>query len=102
MSCYCFWDRYWGRDGQLLANFFPAIETVPEVLAYLTRPSSLLTFTQVSGQLSYCSPSILIRAFKNVGVVKMLQCFRTQVDTDLLQQINLYQDNRKHGHYEVK
>ena len=19
----CFWDRYWGRAGQLLANFFP-------------------------------------------------------------------------------
>ena len=22
-SCNCFWDRYWGRPDQLLANFFP-------------------------------------------------------------------------------
>ena len=29
----CFLDRYWGRAGQLLANFFPALETVPEVVA---------------------------------------------------------------------
>ena len=29
----CFLDRYWGRTGQLLANFFPALETVPEVVA---------------------------------------------------------------------
>ena len=29
----CFLDRYWGRAGQLLANFFPALETVPGVVA---------------------------------------------------------------------
>lgn len=29
----CFLDRYWGRAGQQLANFFPALETVPEVVA---------------------------------------------------------------------
>ena len=30
----CFWDRYWGRDGQLLANFFSlALATFPEVFA---------------------------------------------------------------------
>ena len=29
----CFLDRYWGRAGQLLANFFPALESVPEVVA---------------------------------------------------------------------
>ena len=30
----CFWDRYWGREGQLLANFFPlALATFPEVFA---------------------------------------------------------------------
>ena len=29
----CFWDRYWGCAVQLLANFFPALETVPEVFA---------------------------------------------------------------------
>ena len=28
-----FWDRYCWRVGQLLANFFPALETVPEVFA---------------------------------------------------------------------
>ena len=29
----CFWDRYWGRAGQLLANFFLFLVTVPEVFA---------------------------------------------------------------------
>ena len=29
-----FWDCYWGRAGQLLANFFPlSLVTVPEVFA---------------------------------------------------------------------
>ena len=32
MSRKCFWDRHWGRAGQPLANFFPALETVPEVV----------------------------------------------------------------------
>ena len=107
MSRNCFWDHY-GTRRSAVGQFFTYLETVPEVFANLTRPSSLLdfkvvpTFSQVTGQLSYCrSPGILIRAFKNVSVVKVLKCFRTQVDTDLLQQINLYQDNRKHRHNEV-
>ena len=29
----CFWDRYWGRAGQLLANFFLFLVKVPEVFA---------------------------------------------------------------------
>ena len=29
----CFWDRYWGRAGQLLAIFFLFLVTVPEVFA---------------------------------------------------------------------
>ena len=27
----CFWDSYWGRAGQLLANFFLSLGTVLEV-----------------------------------------------------------------------
>ena len=29
----CFWDRYWGRAGKLLANFSPFLVTVPNVFA---------------------------------------------------------------------
>ena len=29
----CFWDCYWGRASQLLANFFLSLVTVPEVFA---------------------------------------------------------------------
>lgn len=35
-------------------------------------------------------------------VVKMLQCFRTQVHADLLQLIYLKRDQRKHAHEEAK
>ena len=28
-----FWDRYWGRAGQLLVNFLPVPKTVPKVCA---------------------------------------------------------------------
>ena len=66
-----------GTRRSAIGQFFPALETVPEVFANLTRPSSLLAFSQVSGQLSYCLPSKLICAFKNVSVVKMLKCFGT-------------------------
>ena len=40
----CFLDRYWGRAVQLLAKFFPALETVPDVVAkaYSAQSSSFL------------------------------------------------------------
>ena len=28
----CFWDRYWGRAGKLLANFFPVPSNGPKRL----------------------------------------------------------------------
>ena len=40
-----FWDRYWGRGGQLLANIFPCPHGQTEKsFQKLTRPSSLLVF----------------------------------------------------------
>ena len=29
----CFWERYWGRGGPRLANFFTSLVTMPEVFA---------------------------------------------------------------------
>ena len=29
----CFWERYWGRAGQRLANFFTSLVTVPVVFS---------------------------------------------------------------------
>ena len=48
MSRNCFWDRTWGRAGQLLANFFPlSLVTIPEVFAKVNS-------TQISARFNSC------------------------------------------------
>ena len=40
-----FWDRYWARASQLLANFFPCLHyRSQQSLRKLTRPSFLIIF----------------------------------------------------------
>ena len=55
----CFWVRYWGRAGQLLANFVPSLVTIPEFFAKISSaPFSFVSkeancFTFLRRQFSY-------------------------------------------------
>ena len=45
----CLWDRYWGRAGQLLANFPPLfLITVPEVFAKVNSAQFFLLVSKVA------------------------------------------------------
>ena len=50
----CFWDRYWGRDGQLLVNFFSlSLATVPEVFTKVKSaqfPSRMADSSNTAGE----------------------------------------------------
>ena len=51
----CLWDRYWGPDGQLLANFFPCREKQSQSqksLGNLIRPS-FLSRSKVANEVNF-------------------------------------------------
>ena len=54
MPRHCFWDRYWGRAGQLLVNFFPlSLVTVTEVFAKVNS-DQFLNWRMVA-ELQHCN-----------------------------------------------